>query len=111
VSGLDIPFLVISGTIGEETAIAALKAGAHDFLLKGNLARLIPAIERELREAEIRRSHREAESRYQLLVERLPIIVYVNPIENITHTTYVSPQIQIILGYTSREWLANPHFW
>src|ERR671930_1891305 len=49
-SGLDIPFLVISGTIGEETAVTALKAGVHDFLLKGKLARLIPAIERELRD-------------------------------------------------------------
>lgn len=110
-SGLDIPFLVISGTIGEETAVTALKAGAHDFLLKGKLARLIPAIEREIRDAEIRRSHREAESRYQLLVERLPIIVYMNPIHRITHTTYVSPQIQMILGYTREEWLADPEFW
>lgn len=110
-SGLDLPFLVISGTVGEDTAIAALKAGAHDFLLKGKLARLIPAIERELREAEIRRSHREAESRYQLLVEHLPIIVYVNPVDRIRGTTYVSPQITSILGYQLEEWLADPEFW
>lgn len=110
-SGLDLPFIVISGTIGEETAIAALKAGAHDFLHKGKLARLVPAIERELREAEIRRSHREAQSRYQLLVERLPIVIYVSPLETITHTTYVSPQIQTILGYSPDEWLADPEFW
>lgn len=110
-SGLDLPFLVISGTVGEDTAIAALKAGAHDFLLKGKLARLIPAIERELREAEIRRSHREAESRYQLLVEHLPIIVYVNPVNRIRGTTYVSPQITSILGYQLEEWLADPEFW
>ena len=110
-SGLDLPFLVISGTIGEETAIAALKAGAHDFLLKGKLARLIPAMERELREAEIRRSHREAESRYQLLVEHLPIIVYVNPVDKIRSTTYVSPQITSILGYGREEWLAESEFW
>src|SRR5229473_6209812 len=45
-TGLDIPFIIISGTIGEETAVAALLAGAHDFLVKGNFARLIPAIER-----------------------------------------------------------------
>ncbi|HSL42728.1 MAG TPA: response regulator [Anaerolineales bacterium] len=110
-SGLDLPFIVISGTIGEETAIAALKAGAHDFLLKGRLARLVPAIERELREAEIRRSHREAQSRYQLLVERLPVIVYLSPVEKITHTIYVSPQIETILGYTAEEWVADPEFW
>jgi PAS domain S-box-containing protein len=110
-SGLDIPLLVVSGTIGEETAVAALKAGAHDFLLKGKLARLIPAIERELRDAETRRSRREAELRYKLLVVQLPIIVYVNPVDRMSSTTYVSPQIQNILGYRPEEWLADPEFW
>jgi PAS domain S-box-containing protein len=107
----DIPFLVISGTIGEETAVSALKAGAHDFLVKGKLARLVPAIERELRDAKIRRSHREAQSRYQLLVERLPIIVYLSPVDKLEDTIYVSPQIESILGYSSDEWVADPQFW
>src|SRR5688572_4146965 len=62
-SGQDIPFIVVSGTIGEEAAVVMLKAGAHDFLVKGKLARLMPAIEREMRDAEVRRSRREAESR------------------------------------------------
>jgi PAS domain S-box-containing protein len=110
-SGLDIPFLVISGTIGEETAVTALKSGAHDFLLKGKLARLVPAIERELRDAETRRSRHEAELRYKLLVEQLPIIVYVNPLDKMSSTTYVSPQIQTILGYRPEEWLSDPEFW
>src|SRR5258706_16108603 len=52
-SSLDLPFIIVSGTIGEEIAVAALKAGANDFLVKGKFARLGPAIERELREAEI----------------------------------------------------------
>jgi len=60
-SDLDLPFIIISGTIGEETAVAALKAGANDFLTKGNFARLVPAIERELREVESRRERRQAE--------------------------------------------------
>jgi two-component system, cell cycle sensor histidine kinase and response regulator CckA len=59
--GPDIPFIIVSGTIGEETAVSALKAGAHDFLTKANLARLVPALERELREAEERRRRRAAE--------------------------------------------------
>src|SRR5574339_1319560 len=59
-SGLDIPFIIISGTIGEETAVSALKAGANDFLIKGKYARLGPAIERELREAQLRRDRRHA---------------------------------------------------
>jgi signal transduction histidine kinase len=60
-SGLDIPFIVVSGAIGEEVAVAAMKAGAQDYLMKGNLARLVPALQRELREAEERRRRRLAE--------------------------------------------------
>jgi two-component system, cell cycle sensor histidine kinase and response regulator CckA len=60
-SGLDIPFIIVSGTIGEETAVSSLKAGACDFLVKGRLARLVPAIERELREAELRRERAGAQ--------------------------------------------------
>ena len=60
-SGLDLPFIIISGTIGEETAVAALKAGAHDFLVKGKFSRLGPAIERELKEANTRHERKRAE--------------------------------------------------
>jgi signal transduction histidine kinase len=59
-SGLDVPLIIVSGTIGEEAAVAALRAGARDFLVKHHLARLIPAIERELREAEVRRQRAHA---------------------------------------------------
>jgi PAS domain S-box-containing protein len=110
-SQLDIPFIVVSGAIGEETAVTALKAGAHDFLIKGKLARLVPAIERELREAAARHSQREAESKYQMLIEQLPIIVYVNRVDKIGSTTYVSPQLQTILGHKPEEWMADPEFW
>ncbi|MBF2063224.1 MAG: response regulator [Calothrix sp. C42_A2020_038] len=58
---LDLPFIIISGTIGEDTAVAAMKAGAHDYLIKGNLARLVPAVERELREAKERQKRYSAE--------------------------------------------------
>src|SRR5437588_3422696 len=50
-TGLDVPFIIISGTIGEETAVEAMRAGAHDYLMKDNLARLVPAIERGMEEA------------------------------------------------------------
>src|SRR5947208_12130094 len=59
---LDTPFIFVSGTIGEDVAVEALKAGAQDFLTKGNLRRLIPAIERELRDADVRRERRRAQS-------------------------------------------------
>lgn len=62
-SGLDLPFIMMSGALREEDAVDALRAGAHDFVVKGRLARLLPAIERELREAEVRRCHREAQAR------------------------------------------------
>ena len=54
-TGRDMPFIIVSGTIGEETAVSALRAGASDFLIKGQLARLLPAVERELREVDLRR--------------------------------------------------------
>jgi len=58
----DIPIIIVSGSMGEDIAVAAMKMGAHDYIMKDNLKRLVPAIERELREAEMRRSHRLAEA-------------------------------------------------
>jgi len=58
---LDLPFIIVSGTIGEETAVDAMRAGAHDYVLKDKLGRLAPAIERELRECKDRRARRQAE--------------------------------------------------
>jgi two-component system, cell cycle sensor histidine kinase and response regulator CckA len=57
--GIDCPFIIVSGTIGEDTAVDAMRAGAHDYVLKNNLARLAPAIERELSDARLRRLARE----------------------------------------------------
>ena len=59
--GRDIPFIFCSGTIGEEIAVAAMKAGASDYVMKGNLARLAPALQRELAQAAIRAEHRQAQ--------------------------------------------------
>ena len=60
-TGQDLPFIIVSGYITDETAVAAMKAGAHDYVMKDNLARLGQAVERELREAEVRRERRRAE--------------------------------------------------
>lgn len=65
--GLEIPFIFVSGTIGEEAAVAALKVGAQDYLMKTNLKRLIPAVQRELREAEERKEHRRLEQQVRQL--------------------------------------------
>ena len=60
---IDIPVIIVSGAIGEETAVAAMRAGANDYVMKGNLTRLAPAVERELRDAEVCRQKRRAEER------------------------------------------------
>src|SRR5574337_957118 len=60
-SGLNLPFIIVSGSIGEDNAVACMKAGAHDYVMKDNLARLVPAIEREMGEAEERRKRKRAE--------------------------------------------------
>lgn len=64
---LDLPFIIVSGTIGEDRAVGAMKAGAHDFILKNSLKRLLPAIQRELREASGRRARLRAEARLNQL--------------------------------------------
>ena len=60
VTGLDLPFLIVSGHVGEDLAVQAMKAGAHDYLIKGKLARLVPAVSRALREAATRRERARA---------------------------------------------------
>ena len=66
-AGLDVPVIIVSGSIGEDVAVAAMKEGAHDYIMKDNLARLVPAVERELREAENRHAHRNAQATIQRL--------------------------------------------
>jgi diguanylate cyclase (GGDEF)-like protein len=66
-SSQDIPFIIVSGAIGEDVAVAAMKAGAHDYILKGNLTRLVPAINREIQEASVRRERRKLEKRLTYL--------------------------------------------
>ncbi len=72
-SGKDIPFIVISGGIGEDLAVQIMKSGAHDYLMKGNLARLVPAVEREVREARERGKHREADAALHAANEQMRI--------------------------------------
>jgi PAS domain S-box-containing protein len=74
--GLDLPFISVSGTISEETAVDAMRAGAKDYVTKGHLKRLGPAIERELREARARATLRATETSYGTLVENAPIGIY-----------------------------------
>jgi two-component system, cell cycle sensor histidine kinase and response regulator CckA len=63
----DMPFIFVSGTIGEDVAVEAMRMGAHDYVMKGNLTRLMPAIRRELADAKLRREHKQAEQRMRQL--------------------------------------------
>jgi signal transduction histidine kinase/FixJ family two-component response regulator len=69
--GLDLPFIILSGAVGEETAVEVMRAGAHDYLLKSNTARLCPAIEREMQEAANRRERRRVEEERERLLQQL----------------------------------------
>src|SRR5436190_24269271 len=73
--GLDVPFIIVSGHIDEETAVAAMKSGAHDYVMKDRLARLVPAVERELREAEVRRARQKSEEDLRQAHEQLELRV------------------------------------
>ena len=68
--GLDVPFIIVSGTIGEEAAVAIMVMGAHDYVMKNNLPRLVPAVQRELRESESRKERKIAEAALRESEER-----------------------------------------
>lgn len=106
--GTDLPFIIVSGTIDEETAVQAMKAGAHDFVLKEKLGRLVPAVERELREASGRQARRQAEQalqaterRFQSLIEHMSGIVAILAPDGAVQ--YAGPSVSRILGHRPEE--------
>jgi PAS domain S-box-containing protein len=76
-SGADLPFILISGQIGEDLAVAVMKAGAHDYVPKNDLARLVPVIQRERYEAVIRRERRQSDEALRESEERLRLALDV----------------------------------
>ena len=97
--GLDVPYICVSGTITEEAAVAAMKAGANDWVTKGQLKRLLPAIERELREAKGRAALRVVEASYETLVEHAPVGIYRSNLNG--RFLSVNTALVRILGYES----------
>jgi len=104
---LDIPFIMVSGQMGEDAAVESMRAGAHDYLIKDNLARLAPAIQRELNEAVVRRERSLAEdalnateARFQCLVEQSLVGIFM-----LQHDvfTYVNPKFAETFGYRQDE--------
>lgn len=112
---LDLPFIIVSGTIGEEIAVAAMKAGAHDYLIKDKLARLVPAIERELREASERQQRRQAqqalresEERFRYLIENASDVITILDAEGTIQ--YESPAVERVLGYDPHSLIGQKLF-
>jgi PAS domain S-box-containing protein len=107
-SGHDMPFVVVSGAIGEETAVEMMKAGAHDYLMKSNLTRLVPVVVRELAEAKIRKEKkaaeealRKSEKKYRYIFENIRDVFFqVDPDGLINE---VSPSVERYSGYTREE--------
>src|SRR5258706_8235897 len=113
----DIPFLFVSGTIGEEYAIRALKNGATDYVLKTNLVRLPAAVERALQDASDRLAHREAEGqlaatreRLQSIYESLPDALWSVELPG-RRVAYVSPAAKALYGHAPAAFLENQELW
>lgn len=119
--GLDVPFLIVSGLIGEEIAVSAMKSGAHDYIMKDRMGRLIPAVERELREADVRRERREADralresdERFRQLAENIDVAFFMfdcRPGGAPNRLLYVSDAYERIWSRSTQTLQANARSW
>lgn len=120
----DLPFVLITGTIGEEKAIEAMKAGASDVCLKGNFARLLPIVARELQDSQRRRVKKNLEKDKQKLSEdltqanqfltslmdSLPIAIYTSSVEDHSGISYISAGVKKITGYQPEDFTSSRDF-
>jgi len=116
-SGLEVPFIIVSGTIGEETAVTVMKQGAADYLLKDRLARLGSAISHAMAESQLRRERRQAdealrasEERFRELAENIQEVFWIaDPAKN--QIVYISPAYEKIWGRTCQSLYESPRGW
>ncbi len=92
----DIPFIFVSGTIGEDAAVEAMKTGAHDYIMKGSLKRLVPAVERELRDAAVRRERRQVE-------QRVAHLAYHDALTDLPNRTLLHDRLEQAARIANRE--------
>ncbi len=114
---LDIPFILVSGTVGEEIAVNIMKGGANDYLMKTHLHRLAPAVKRELKETLLKRDKKhienvlnQTETRFQRLIEDINDIVWMSPIDG-SQVYIVNPAFEKIYGHSLQEIRDNPGLW
>ncbi|HTX18076.1 MAG TPA: PAS domain S-box protein [Bacteroidota bacterium] len=111
-SGQDIPFIVVSGTIGEETAVELMRAGAHDYVMKDKLSRLVPVVRRELAESRVRLERRmtehslqESEARLRNLIQTARDVIFTISPDGIFTT--LNPAFETLTGWQRSEWLGR----
>jgi PAS domain S-box-containing protein len=112
-TNIDIPLIIVSGTIGEETALECMRSGAHDYIMKNNLSRLCLAVGRELEEAEVRVQRKrmgedleESENKYRLSFENVTDVIYT--IDKDLNILSVSPSVERVLGYKPQDFIGHP---
>jgi PAS domain S-box-containing protein/putative nucleotidyltransferase with HDIG domain len=106
---LDIPFIIVSGAIGEETAVAAISSGAHDYVMKDHLSRLVPAIQRELENAGSRRERKKSEEELneskvliETIVENIPLMIFLKEATDLRFVIF-NRAGEELLGYDRRD--------
>ena len=109
----NVPFIVVSGSIGEELAVGAMKAGAHDYIMKDNLTRLVPAVERELRDAESRLQRRRAEESLEQSHRRTESILEaagegICGLDAQGVINFINPRGAKLLGWDAKELIGKP---
>lgn len=107
----DVPFILVTGAIGEESAIEILTSGATDYVLKNRMSRLAPAVTRALQEVRERKDREKAQLRFKTLVEQIPAVTYIVRANNDSAYSYeyVSPQSRSMTEISPDEFLADPN--